>query len=207
MKIKVCGMKFRENITAVSELEIDYMGFIFYPKSPRNFEGKIEFESKSIQKIGVFVNEKIAVIAEKIEENDLDVIQLHGNESASYCKELKKMFPEIEFWKSFSVDEKFDFESIKIYQSIDKILLDTKGKNFGGNGIQFDWKILENYKMEKNIILSGGISPEDVLKIKEIQSKVPQILGIDINSRFETEPGRKDVDLLKNFMKNLTIEK
>lgn len=207
MKIKVCGMKFLENIQAISDLEPDYLGFIFYEKSERNFDKLMPEIPSSIHKVGVFVNESISKIKEKVNEFNLNIVQLHGTESSVYLEELKKKLPEIIIWKVFSIGDEFDFNALKMYENADAFLLDTKGKNHGGNGFQFDWKILENYKMEKNIILSGGISAEDVLKIKALKSKIPQIEIVDINSRFETEPGRKNVELIKKFMNELKIEK
>ncbi len=203
MKIKVCGMKFTKNIKMVSDLHPDYLGFIFYGKSIRNFDQIMPEIPSNIQKVGVFVNESLSKIKEKVKEFNLQVVQLHGTESSVYVEELKQKLPKIIIWKAFSIGNEFDFNALNKYKYADAYLFDTKGKDHGGNGIQFDWRILENYKMEKNIILSGGISAEDVIKIKEITLKVPQIEVIDINSRFETEPGLKNVDLLRNFMMNL----
>lgn len=207
MKIKICGMKFPENIQAVSSLNPDYMGFIFYENSLRSFESEMPKISSKIQKVGVFVNESLSKIQEKVNDFKLNVIQLHGVESSVYVNELKNKLPEILIWKAFSVGEKFDFEEMKSYENADAYLLDTKGKNHGGNGIQFDWGILENYQIEKPMILSGGISVNDAYKILELKSKIPQIEIIDINSRFETEPGWKEIELIQKFMNDLEIEK
>jgi len=201
MEIKICGMK--SNVHEVAILNPDYLGFIFYEKSPRNFLGKITQLNSDIKKVGVFVNEKISVISKKIEEFDLNIIQLHGNESENYCQELKNLKPKIEIWKAFSIDENFDFNSIKIYKSIDKILFDTKGKNPGGNGQKFNWDMLENLKLEKPFILSGGIDSDDISALKNLSKKNKHMHGIDINSRFEVEPGLKDVKKLEKFIKDL----
>lgn len=203
MKIKVCGMKFPENIKAVSDLKPDYLGFIFYEKSERNFDKVLPEIPSNIQKVGVFVNESIFRIKEKVKELSLNLVQLHGTESSVYVNELKQEIPEVIVWKVFSIGNEFDLNELKMYENADAFLFDTKGKNYGGNGIQFDWKVLEDYKMKKPIILSGGISSEDALKIKALKSKVPQIEVIDINSRFETEPGRKDMELIQKFINEL----
>lgn len=201
MEIKICGMK--HNISEVLALEPDYMGFIFYKKSPRNFLGDMPELNSEIKKVGVFVDEKISVISEKIEEFKLNIIQLHGNESESYCLELKKIKPEIEIWKAFSVDGNFDFDPLKLYKSIDKILFDTKGKNPGGNGKKFNWEILGNLKLEKPFILSGGIDSNDVQLIKNLKEKNTDLVTVDLNSRFEIEPGLKDIEKLQKFIKEL----
>lgn len=201
MEIKICGMK--HNISAVAALQPDYLGFIFYEKSSRNFLGKMPQLNSDIKKVGVFVDEKISMISKKVEEFELNVIQLHGNESENYCLELKTLKPEIEIWKAFSVDEKFDFDAVKIYKSIDKILFDTKGKNPGGNGQKFNWKILENLKLDKPFILSGGIDSNDFQSIKNLKEKNPTLVAIDLNSRFEIEPGLKDIQKLEKFIKDL----
>lgn len=201
MKVKICGMK--SNIAEVAALQPDYLGFIFYKNSPRNFEGKMPLINNEIKKAGVFVDEKISRINEIINEFQLDIIQLHGNESETFCKEIKLQNPEIELWKSFSVHDEFDFNSIKIYKSIDKILLDTKGKNQGGNGIKFNWQLLENINFEKPFVLSGGIEPEDAALIKNLKIKNPQLETVDLNSRFEIEPGLKDIKKLNYFLQEL----
>lgn len=201
MEIKICGMK--SNVQEVAALQPDYLGFIFYEKSPRNFVGEMPDLNSEIKKVGVFVNEKISVISKKADEFDLNIIQLHGNESETYCQELKNLKPEIEIWKAFSVDENFDFDSIKIYKSIDKILFDTKGKNPGGNGQKFNWEMLGNLKLDKPFILSGGIDFEDAQSIKYLKDKNPALIAIDLNSRFEVEPGLKDIEKLQRFIKDL----
>lgn len=201
MEIKICGMK--SNVQEVSVLHPDYLGFIFYEKSPRNFVGEMPELNSKIKKVGVFVNEKTSLILKKIKEFDLNVVQLHGNESENYCLELKKLKPEIEIWKAFSIDEHFDFDAVKIYKSIDKILFDTKGKNPGGNGQKFNWEMLENLKLDKPFILSGGIDSDDIQSIKSLKEKNSALVTIDLNSRFEIEHGLKDIEKLERFIKDL----
>ncbi len=207
MKLKVCGMKFPENVKAVAALDPDYLGFIFYEKSERNFEDILPEIPSGIQKAGIFVNETISTIREKINEFNLNVIQLHGTESSVYVEELKQKLPEIMIWKAFSIGEEFDFEKLKIYENADAFLLDTKGKNHGGNGVKFNWEILGNYKLDKELILSGGISADDVPLIDDLQKQIPQLKTVDINSRFEIKPGLKDVDLVKSFYEKLKLIK
>jgi len=223
MKLKVCGMKYIKNIQEVAEMQPDYLGFIFYEKSKRNFEGIIPEFPKSIKKTGVFVNEYPEIIISLIEEYSLDAIQLHGDESVAYVTQLKQqlaqrrtMFLEenkqikkkknkhiipderVEIIKVFGIKDEFSFDTLQPYlKSVDYFLFDTKGKERGGNGVQFDWSILEKYPFEKPFFLSGGIgldNIEDVQKI--INSKIP-IYALDVNSKFEIKPGLKNTNQLK----------
>jgi phosphoribosylanthranilate isomerase len=203
MKLKICGMKYPDNILEVGSLLPDYMGFIFWEKSARYFDGVIPDLPKSIKKVGVFVNESIAVIEEKIAKYDLQAIQLHGKESVEFCSELKnKIDPSIEIFKVFSADENFDFSVLKAYEPVcDYFLFDTKGKLPGGNGTTFDWRILENYPSTKPFFLSGGIGIDELDSINEISKTNLPIYAIDVNSKFEIEPGLKNISLLKKIKK------
>lgn len=207
MKIKVCGMKYPENIKELSLLPIDYMGMIFYDKSPRyvddNLNGSdVDTVPQKIKLTGVFVNADLEYIAEKIVRYGLDIIQLHGNETPDFCKDLNKTMPVI---KAISVADVSDLENTKQYEgTIDYLLFDTKTPQHGGSGQKFDWNILNEYKSETPFLLSGGISLDDVEAIKKI--KHPKFAGIDLNSKFETEPGLKDIELLNRFIKQLKDE-
>lgn len=200
-------MKYRENIEAISALKPDYLGFIFYANSLRNYEDKPIETSPKTKKVGVFVNASLDEILEKTKTHQLKVIQLHGDESDDFCAKLKQFQPEVEIWKALPVDESFDFEAMNIYQNADAILLDTKGKKYGGNGKKFDWTILEKYQLDKDIILSGGISPDDWFEIQNLSKKIPQIKTIDINSKFELSPGLKDVEMVKEFLNEMKVKK
>ena len=190
-------MKYPDNILEVGSLLPDYMGFIFWEKSARYFDGIIPDLPKSIKKVGVFVNETILVIEEKIAKYHLQAIQLHGKESVEFCTELKnKIDPSIEIFKVFSADENFDFSVLKAYEPVcDYFLFDTKGKLPGGNGTTFDWRILENYPSTKPFFLSGGIGIEELDSINEISKTNLPIYAIDVNSKFEIEPGLKNISL------------
>lgn len=204
MKIKVCGMRDAENISELIKLKPDYMGFIFYGKSKRfvtNFP-KIKIPSE-IKKVGVFVNESIDNVIEIAEKNRLEAIQLHGNESLEYIEELQVLLiRKVEILKAFSVDDEFDFSKTETYQkACDYLLFDTKGKNYGGNGVKFNWQVLDYYKGETPFLLSGGISKVDAAEIKNISHKA--FAGIDINSGFEMEPAMKNIEDIKEFKQNL----
>jgi phosphoribosylanthranilate isomerase len=200
MKLKICGMKYPDNILEVGSLLPDYMGFIFWEKSARYFDGDMPDLPKSIKKVGVFVNESIEVIEEKIAKYNLQAIQLHGQESVDFCSEIKAKFDtSIEIIKVFSADEHFDFSILKPFEAVcDYFLFDTKGKLPGGNGTTFDWRILENYPSKKPFFLSGGIGIEEMDSIYEISKTNLPIYAIDINSRFEIEPGLKNIQLCRD---------
>ena len=198
-----------ENIESLLALNPDFVGFIFYDQSKRFVEDfpKIPFP-KNIEKIGVFVNASVEELLEKIKECKLDGVQLHGNESSQYCEELLRLLTlkqpklSITLIKAFSVEASFNFDLTKPYQgSCDYLLFDTKGKNYGGNGVKFDWEILKNYHGKTPFLLSGGITKEDVDEIKKFEHKA--FGGIDINSGFEVEPGLKNINEIKEFKLNL----
>lgn len=205
IKLKICGMKYHENIVEISALHPDYLGFIFWEKSIRNMDvDSIPKIQPSIKKVGVFVDASIDEIRAKVNLFQLDIIQLHGNETIAFCKELKKL--NIEIIKVFSINNFFDFSILKDFiPQIDYFLFDTKGKLPGGNGITFNWKILENYPYEKPFFLSGGIGKTEVDAIKDFfQTEVAKkCIAIDVNSRFETKPAYKSEIKLRKFKKLL----
>lgn len=217
MKLKICGMKFSENIKSVAELQPDYLGFIFYEKSKRNFEGEIPEISSEIKKTGVFVNASIDFILKKIKKYNLKAIQLHGDESVDFCRNLlntinnsakAKKEKEVEIFKVFSVGETFDFSLIESYEDVcDFFLFDTKGKERGGNGVVFNWKLLKEYSSTKPYFLSGGIGIESVLDLKMfLKSEASRYCyAIDVNSKFEINIGLKDIEKLIKFKQNLEL--
>ncbi len=216
-------MKYQENIEAVAALQPDYLGFIFYEKSPRNFDAIIPKIPDTIKKTGVFVDEPLNQVVLKTAKYGLKAIQLHGNESPEYCKALKEgelSLPIIEngievgfepynfeVWKVFSIKDQFDFEELKPYEGIvDYFLFDTKGKEKGGNGYTFDWSVLNNYNSSTPFILSGGIGLQEIENVKKILETDLPIYGIDINSKFEIEPGLKNINDLEKFKKLLFVD-
>ena len=199
--LKICGMKYPDNILEVGSLLPDYMGFIFWGKSARYFDEVIPTLPKSIQKVGVFVNATSEEILEKIKKHDLQAVQLHGNESVEFCESLKKKLPKgIDVIKVFSILDTFDFAALKPFEPLcDYFLFDTKGKLPGGNGTTFDWKILEQYPSNKPFFLSGGIGTDELEDIKQVLKMNLPIYAIDVNSKFEIEPGLKDIERLKDI--------
>jgi len=243
MKIKVCGMKY--NTAEVASLQPDYLGFIFYSKSPRNYDLEeitsltdYMVDSQKLARVGVFVNASVEEIMEKVDKYNLNVIQLHGEESPEFCKKLKICLFErsrelhqseateilsesiaevsikteieipvlsgVEVWKVFSIKETFNFSELEPYETVvDKFLFDTKGKEKGGNGYTFNWNVLKDYKSKKLFILSGGIGLEELDKLQEIIKTNLPIYAIDVNSKFEIEPGLKKMDSLEKFIKEI----
>ena len=202
MRLKVCGMRELENISALSELDPNYIGFIFWSESSRFVDKKTPPLDKKIIKTGVFVDATFDYILTKIKDHQLDAVQLHGQESCSYCKVIKDYG--LKVIKSFSIKNTFDFNTLEDYEnSCDYYLFDTKGKLPGGNGFTFDWKILNEYPSQKPFFLSGGIGVDNLNEIKKlVKTKLP-IHAIDVNSKFEISPAKKDIDKLNLFKKEL----
>jgi len=200
-------MKYPENIIAIADLNIDYMGFIFYEKSPRYAETVVEIPNH-IQKVGVFVNASLEFILEKVKSFGLQVIQLHGHETPEFCEELnqalaKRGHAEVKLWKVFSIKTASDFEGIEAYSFyVHGYLLDTKGQYRGGNGEKFDWQLLGKQNFSKPVMLSGGIGPEDAEQLSQLYQQ-GLIAGVDVNSGFEEEPGLKNSNLIHKFLQNL----
>lgn len=217
MQVKICGMRSPENIQAVLQLPINYMGFIFYPKSPR-YVGNTDLgtwvsqhieQFGTVKRVGVFVNAEFEAILNAVHDYQLDYVQLHGNESAEYCQEIKTYWDitsmrSAQLIKAFSVDENFDFEMTRAYERFCSLFIfDTKAKGdaYGGTGQQFNWSLLEQYQGMISYLLSGGIGAADSKMLRKLNFK--QMVGIDINSRFETAPGEKDVHKIETFLNEL----
>lgn len=193
---------------ALQGMSVDYAGLIFYPKSARYAGEKLSdkkeaIRSIDIKKIGVFVNADVEEVKKKIKDFDLVAVQLHGDESPAYCKSL---MDEAEVIKVFRIGEEQGVENrIQPFQeACHYFLFDTDTKMYGGSGKRFDWRILESIEIGKPFFLSGGIGPEDVPKIKMFQNTFVEV--IDVNSRFETAPGVKDMQLVAQFINNLNAE-
>ncbi len=205
LKIKVCGMRDPENISGVVTALPDYLGFIFYPKSKRfvGFDPLSEVLSaihESVKKVGVFVNETPEKVLKIVHNWNLDVVQLHGNETPEYCRQIQELG--ISVFKAFSVDESFDFATLNAYSGVcEYFLFDTKGQLPGGTGQKFNWQLLENYKGDVPFFLSGGIGSEDLEAIWNFGH--PRWRGIDINSGFEISPALKDVEKVKYFISGI----
>ncbi len=204
MILKVCGMRNPENIRGLLTIKPDFIGFIFHKASKRNVVEKLTVSIPSnIKKVGVFVDESFEFIKDKIDSYKLDYIQLHGNETPDFCCKLKESNCKI--IKAFNISNSFDFNSIKNYESYcDLLLFDAFGKKAGGNGIVFNWNLIQKYKGNTPFLLSGGINSTMLEAIRNF--KHDQFKGIDINSGFETSPALKDIALIQRFKETLNIK-
>lgn len=215
MQVKVCGMRTPENIQAIAKLPIQYIGFIFYPKSKR-FVGKSKLSEwltkndkvlDGIKRVGVFVNAELDAILNAVHDYQLDYIQLHGDESPEYCAELVDLWSfssvrSAKLIKAFPVDEHVDFRDTAPYEPYaDHFIFDTKGAGYGGTGRQFDWSLLQDYLGTKTFLLSGGIQPDSFDAIRQVNH--PQLIGVDINSGFEEEPALKNPLAVELFIERL----
>ena len=212
--IKVCGMRDADNIREVErlrvgdgtsgmELGIDLMGFIFWPQSSRYVSECPAYLPTKCKRVGVFVDEDTEMIRKIADDYALDYVQLHGHESPAYINRLRSLCGDnIAVIKAFNIATADDFAQTEAYEGIvDYFLFDTKGKSVGGNGEKFDWSVLADYTGNTPFLLSGGIGPDDAVRVKLFHH--PQCIGIDLNSRFETAPGIKDVKALRCFLTQL----
>jgi phosphoribosylanthranilate isomerase len=205
INIKVCGITQFKQLQQLEALNVDYAGLIFYKDSPRymgdKLSGKeIKGADFDLKKVGVFVNPSYSDLLDAIDDYGLDIVQLHGNETPEMCEELSA---EVEVIKAFRIgDSSANIDEIvEPYDAVcDYYLFDTAGlkESFGGTGKQFDWSILNKAKIEKPFFLSGGIGPNDAAKVKSF--KHPDFFAIDVNSKFEIEPGVKDLVAILKFM-------
>lgn len=198
-------MRVPANVSGVMAVNPDFVGFIFYPKSKRfvGFEplpAVLSVVTDSVKKVGVFVDEIPEKVLSVCADWNLEAVQLHGEESPEFCKQLKQRG--LIVIKAIPVDESFDFASLETYHGIcDFFLFDTKSQLHGGTGKKFNWQLLNNYKLDIPFFLSGGIGPDDVNALRELSHR--QLIGIDINSGFEISPALKDIDKIGKFISEL----
>ena len=211
IKLKVCGMKYPENMLDLAKMQPDYMGLIFYKKSSRYFTGPLPELPKTIQKVGVFVNASAEKIIESIKTYQLHAIQLHGEETPEFLQQLIGNITDacansVAIIKAYSIGEDFDFSVLQAYEDCcDFYLFDTKGKLPGGNGHSFNWNLLNNYPSTKPYFLSGGIGLEEAELLKAFleTEAATYCYAIDVNSQFEIEAGLKNLEQLIEFKKKL----
>ncbi len=209
-------MRDADNIRAVKESGVDWMGFIFWPDSPRyvqqissragiipDYSSLTDLDTLP-KRVGVFVDDMPQNIVTRVVNYQLDIVQLHGNESPVMIDNLRRtldpdIHPGIEIMKALSISSAEDLQRYHDYVGhVDYFLFDTKTPLVGGSGKQFDWSVLDGYDGDVPFLLSGGIGPDDVERVKSLSH--PKLLGIDLNSRFETAPAMKDVELLRQFV-------
>ena len=195
MIVKVCGMRDAQNIRDVEKLGVDWIGMIFWPQSKRFVAEVPSYLPKHQKRVGVFVDAPLEDIRQHISDYQLNIIQLHGQESPDYVKALK---PHTTI-KAFNIAKADDLVQTEQYEGIaDYFLFDTKGQMVGGNGQKFDWSVLTAYHGKTPFLLSGGIGLDDAESINSFHH--PSCIGIDLNSRFEVSPAFKDIDKLKTFL-------
>lgn len=201
MIVKVCGMHDAGNIRMAEKSGVDLMGFIFYPNSPR-FVKEIPEYLPDCRRVGVFVNESIPRIMEIARRMDLWAVQLHGDESPEVCRALKR--EGLRVIKAIGIGEGIPGNLCDYEEWCDMFLFDTACKEYGGSGRRFDWDILKDYHGSTPFLLSGGIAPDSVQKLKNFSH--PRCIGIDVNSAFEISPGIKDIQKLRLFIEELNHE-
>ncbi|WP_245747520.1 phosphoribosylanthranilate isomerase [Parapedobacter koreensis] len=200
-------MKFPENIGAVLALQPDYIGFIFHAASKR-FAGALDatwvagLQSRA-KKTGVFVNADLDQVRAAIGQYHFEAVQLHGDESAEYCAGLHDL--DVEIIKAFGIGEGFDWAVLNDYEAVaDYYLFDTKSTGYGGTGTRFDWRLLDGYRSDKPFFLSGGLSAENIQDALHLGDD--RLYALDLNSKFEIEPGVKNIELLKRTLQTMNDE-
>ena len=198
--IKVCGMREEQNISDLEKLDIDWMGMIFWSGSKRYVGSPPGRLPQRVKKVGVFVDASLDDIRQHVSDYQLDIIQLHGHETPAFLEALKPLT----LIKAFNIADASDLQKTKAYEGVaDYFLFDTKGKIVGGNGEKFDWTVLTAYEGSTPFLLSGGIGPDDAQRVKRFHHH--KCIGIDLNSRFESAPGLKDIVQLQTFIKQIRL--
>ncbi|RAJ02656.1 phosphoribosylanthranilate isomerase [Chitinophaga skermanii] len=209
MKIKVCGITREADLQALVAAGADYAGFIFYEKSPRFVGGKLAADvvksvGAGIQKVGVFVNAESNTVQQAIKNYGLDAVQLHGDEGVTFCQNIRLQVPVI---KAFRVGDGSTFlhDAAPFLPVVDYFLFDTAHKGaYGGTGEQFNWEVLQQFTLDKPFFLSGGIGEADVKTLAKFRH--PQLFAVDVNSKFETAPGEKDMVRVAKFIQAIKTQ-
>jgi len=208
MRVKVCGITEVEQLSALHGIGATFGGLIFYPRSPRYVlrhmtTSQIKKENQ-VNKVGVFVNAHADEVLQMVDECRLHMVQLHGDESPRYCEKIADYISVV---KAFRISETDNIQwRIQEYMNVcDMFLFDTEGAGYGGTGKKFNWDQLKNVSVGKPYFLSGGIEAGDVDKLKSFVAgpEAKALFAVDINSKFETSPGVKDLDKVAAFIKAL----
>jgi phosphoribosylanthranilate isomerase len=202
MLIKICGMRYMENIQSVSRYHPDFMGFIFYPQSPRYVkeDESLPVIQANIKKVGVFVDQSWEEMIHLIDKHKLDGVQFHGHESEEITAQMKQRG--LIVIKAFRIDRDFDFSLLSRYEAaVDYFLFDTKGKVPGGTGQTFDWSLLQHYSGSVPFLLSGGLSEQNIQQAMEL--KHARLAGVDLNSGVEISPGIKDLKKISRVIQTI----
>lgn len=206
VKIKICGMREPENLRSVAALQPDFVGLIFYRKSPRFIspdKAAALPQFSEINRVGVFVNENVETMSEIAKAANLFAVQLHGDETVEICSEVKKRNPNLRVIKAFSVDADFDGKRLEKYENdCDYFLFDTKAEKRGGSGKVFDWMVLQSFTIRRPFFLSGGIGAENAREAIAACADLP-LFALDLNSRAEISPAVKSPEIISEIIKNL----
>ncbi|WP_127132169.1 phosphoribosylanthranilate isomerase [Pseudoflavitalea rhizosphaerae] len=208
MRVKVCGMTQPEQVTQLADMGVSFAGFIFYPKSPRYVFKHMTTtqirKENNINKVGVFVNTPIEEVLHMVDECRLHLVQLHGDENPKYCEKIADYVSVV---KAFRLSDNDSVEwMIRPYMDCcDMFMFDTMGAGYGGTGKKFDWSVLKDTIVGKPFFLSGGIEPGDEAQLREFENEpaAKGLFAIDINSKFETSPGYKDMEMVRGFVNNM----
>lgn len=206
LKVKVCGMKHKENIEEVLSLAPDYLGLIFFPGSKRyveSLDADYVRQFSGTKKTGVFVDAELDEVRDRVARFGLQAVQLHGSENAGYCALVKALG--VETIKAFGISEGFDWGQLTSYaDAVDYYLFDTKTPDYGGSGRSFDWDLLSGYEQDKSFLLSGGLKLENLQEALALADE--RLYGLDLNSKFESQPGLKDLALLTKAFQTIRHE-
>ena len=206
LKVKICGLRDPQNIEEIASLVPDFMGFIFYERSPRYVGLKLNtvqlqhFDSR-IKKVGVFVNQTVEFILDKKDAYFLDAVQLHGEESPDLCRELCARVPGLPLIKAFGIRTGFDFNQTAAYEPFCTwFLFDTASFELGGSGVPFDWSLLSGYRGHNPFLVGGGLGRDNVRGLLAAMRGHDKFVGVDINSKVEVRPGLKSISLVKDVL-------
>jgi len=211
IRVKVCGITMPSQLEAFEEMGVDLAGFIFYPRSPRYMGNKIpadyirKFKGR-IARVGVFVNMPYEELMKTVEDYRLDMVQLHGDEIPRYCEQVANHITVIKAFR-LTDNDPIDWMARSYDEACDMYMFDTLGAGYGGTGKKFDWNVLKNSTIDKLFFLSGGIEPGDIEKLQDFarETIARKMFAVDINSRFETSPGVKDVEKVRTFVTSLKV--
>ncbi|MGK7392318.1 MAG: phosphoribosylanthranilate isomerase [Candidatus Cyclobacteriaceae bacterium M2_1C_046] len=201
LKLKVCGLNNNNNFNDISILKPEFVGLNFYAPSKRYVKGGMQISApEGVELVGVFVNENLKNILKRAQEYGLTYIQLHGDEPPEFCEQIQAH--DLKVIKVFRVDGEFDFKDVAPFVGkADFFLFDAGGKDYGGNGVVFNWSALKDYPFDTPYFLAGGLSPDNIQQVFE--QKLPKLYALDVNSGYETMPGIKDVNKVEELIKIL----
>ena len=201
-KIKICGITNLDDALAAADLGVDFLGFVFSEKSPRQIKIKnaiaiIKSLPSSVSTVGLFVDQEELAVKMIFDKCRLDYFQFHGGESPDYCKRIKEKGKVI---KAFRIKEEQSVEALADYD-VEMYLLDAYNEDkFGGTGEVFNWDLaVKAKKYSRPIIIAGGLNPENVTRV--LQKVRPY--AVDVSSGVEKSPGKKDVQLMKKFIQQV----